>query len=677
MTDPERPRLKAGLRFIRRAEDGRTFYVVKDPLRMKYYRFGEPEVALMGLLDGERTTDEIAAALGASAASVAPFIRRLKEMELVERSRDEQRILLVEMARKQRTLRRQGEGNTLLRMRFSFGDPDALFDRLIPRLRFLYTPGFVLVSLLAFLAYGAVVAAHWDQVAGGVARLYDPTQYTLGFLGAIYALSAVLFAAHELGHGLTCKHFGGEVHEIGAMLFYFSPAFYCNVNDAWTFEKLSHRLWVTFAGGWIQLFLGGVSALVWVVAEPGTMAEQLAFAGVILGGGIILLVNFNPLIPLDGYYALMDWLRIPNLRPRSFAYLGAWVQRRVLRLDVTVPGVTPRERRIFLVYGAAALAYTALILTVVGIFLGGLIVRALGAWGWAIVLFAAWRMMRQRVRAAARVARSWTRDTLRPLATHRLLLGAGAGALLVATFALLPWTIRVTGSAAVEPLERVWLRSPETALVERIPVRDGDTVRAGDIVALLRDPELEMQATVAAGRVATLERERDAATSAGRSAVARAAAIELEAARAAVVAIERRREALRLRAPFPALVVTRHLEEREGAGLEPGDSLLELWRTGPLRVRIALAQAHAGDVRPGTPVGIRFPGIPASTWRTRVARVRPATDDRQVVVLAPLGVTSELRPGMVGTARLALRRTTVAAAVAWSLRRTFRTDWLL
>ncbi|HUH13916.1 MAG TPA: hypothetical protein VMK65_12445, partial [Longimicrobiales bacterium] len=488
MSAVERPRLKPGLRFIRRVEEGRAFYVVKDALRMKYFRFGEPEVALMRLLDGERTLVEVAAGMGAGAGSVGTFVRRLKELGLVERGPEERRILLMEAVRKERKLRLQGHGNTLLRWRFSFGDPDALFDRVIDRIRFFFTPGFVLVSLVAFVAYGVVVTLHWDQVVGGVARMYDPTQYTLGFFLAIYGSMAVLFGAHELGHGLACKHFGGEVHEIGAMLFYFSPAFFCNINDAWTFEKISHRLWVTFAGGWIQLFLGGVAAVVWVIAEPGTMAAQLAFAGVILGGGLILLVNFNPLIPLDGYYALMDWLRIPNLRPRSFQYLWAWVQRRVLRLDVPVPGVTPRERRIFLVYGISSIAYTTFILTVVGLFLGGLLVRALGGWGWAIVLFLLWRLLGQRLRVGARVARTWANDRLRPLGRRPILTGAGVGALLLTAVAMLPWTLRLTGAATVEPVERAWLRAPEASLVQRVAVRDGDTVRAGDVVVLLRSP---------------------------------------------------------------------------------------------------------------------------------------------------------------------------------------------
>jgi len=43
---------------------------------------------------------------------------------------------------------------------------------------------------------------------------------------------------------------------------------------------------------------------------------------VMTSSGIKTLLNFNPLIKLDGYYLLSDWLEISNLRSRSFAIAG-------------------------------------------------------------------------------------------------------------------------------------------------------------------------------------------------------------------------------------------------------------------------------------------------------------------------------------------------------------------
>src|SRR5437870_13876116 len=77
-----------------------------------------------------------------------------------------------------------------------------------------------------------------------MAALYTPSTYTIGTVVLFWSALMVVVCVHELGHGFTCKYFGGQVHELGAMLIYFQPAFYCNVNDAWTLPDLRARLWV-------------------------------------------------------------------------------------------------------------------------------------------------------------------------------------------------------------------------------------------------------------------------------------------------------------------------------------------------------------------------------------------------------------------------------------------------
>ncbi|MEM7785826.1 MAG: hypothetical protein AAF623_20935, partial [Planctomycetota bacterium] len=43
----------------RQTYQGRDYWVVKDPLNLKYYRFEEEEFYLLRLIDGTRTPDEI------------------------------------------------------------------------------------------------------------------------------------------------------------------------------------------------------------------------------------------------------------------------------------------------------------------------------------------------------------------------------------------------------------------------------------------------------------------------------------------------------------------------------------------------------------------------------------------------------------------------------------------
>ncbi len=87
------------------------------------------------------------------------------------------------------------------------------------------------------------------------------------------ALTWVVFVfvktIHEFGHGLTCKHFGGEVHEMGAMFIMFTPYLYCNVSDSWLLPDKTRRILVTAAGIFVEMSLAIVAAWVWSVTAPG------------------------------------------------------------------------------------------------------------------------------------------------------------------------------------------------------------------------------------------------------------------------------------------------------------------------------------------------------------------------------------------------------------------------
>ena len=92
-----------------------------------------------------------------------------------------------------------------------------------------------------------------------------------------------------------------------------------DTTDAWMAGRRA-RMLVTAAGPATGLVLAGSMQLV-ALAVPalGPLAFKLAFAWY-----LNVLFNLNPLLALDGYYLLMDWLEIPNLRGRGLATAG-WV----------------------------------------------------------------------------------------------------------------------------------------------------------------------------------------------------------------------------------------------------------------------------------------------------------------------------------------------------------------
>ena len=198
------PRVRPGLGFVSQTIGGAPSVVVKDPVRMQYFRFGEREAWLMSQMDGTRSLSELAESLrhhfgvDAAVAGLETFVRRLKEMRLVERTPEERRVLIAESLRRERRLKLAGHGNTLFRMRFSFGDPDRLFDRIVGPLGFFWTPGFVAFSLVAFAAYVVIVMANWPAVGAGIAAMYTPGFYTLSAVLMMYGSITIILLLHEV-----------------------------------------------------------------------------------------------------------------------------------------------------------------------------------------------------------------------------------------------------------------------------------------------------------------------------------------------------------------------------------------------------------------------------------------------------------------------------------------------
>src|SRR6185369_3966084 len=381
------------------------------------------EVRVMRAFDGTRTPAEIAAHLASeglriSTAAVESFARTLANAGFLERDLGERTTLQIERLRAERRERRRptlfrGE---LLRMRWSFGDPDALLARTMPSLEWMFTRWFVVASLAVFVVYCALLAARWNEFSAALVSTYSFHNITLANIVVLWATGAVVILVHELGHGYACKHFGGEVHELGFMLIYFQPAFYCNVSDAWSFPERRARLWVTAAGGWIQLVMASIAAIVWWAAVPGTLVANVAVATMLVGGASTLLTNANPLLPLDGYFAFIDWMEIPNLRLRAFAHFRWWVRKRLLRLEEPEPAATARERRVFLIYGTLATAYITGLFAFLVFLLVGWARGAFGVIGGVTVALLLATLLRKRIAGWSRaivLAVRARRDALR------------------------------------------------------------------------------------------------------------------------------------------------------------------------------------------------------------------------------------------------------------------------
>lgn len=683
---PGAPCLRADISIIRQVYGGETSFVVKDLAAGRYFRFGSAEVRVLRAFDGQRTPTEIAELLAdegmrISEQAVESFARTMANAGFLERALEERSTLQIERLRAERNQRRRpalfrGE---LLRMRWSFGDPDVLLTRTLPYVNWMFGRAFVLTSLAAFFVYVALLGARWGDFKAALAATYSLQTITLTNVVVLWLTAGVVILIHELGHAYTCKHFGGEVREMGFMLIYFQPAFYANVSDAWSFPERRARLWVTAAGGWIQLVVASTAAVVWWVAMPNTLVANVAVAAMLVGGATTLLTNANPLLPLDGYFALTDWMEIPNLRLRAFAHFRWWMQRHVLRIDVPEPTASARERRVFLIYGALSTLYTLTLFYVLASLVVGWSRKAFGIAGAVVTVALLLYLLRARIIGAARGVLLAVRA--RRGALRRLRRPARVAAAVVALVLLVvPWTLTSPGEFVVGSVASRIVSAEDAGVVAQIFVREGMRVDAGSPLLRLVNYDLERQILETSRTLDSLALSESVARSAGRSGDASRLTAERAEAEAALAGLTRRAAGLTLRASSAGVVTTPHVEELNGHRVGVGDTLLALAAIDSVEVRIALAGAGATRVQPGQILHAISFADPGAPWTARVAEVSSAgmSGSRGTVEARVRRAADEAwRPGARGEASVELRRSNVLGALWWNARQLVRGDLLL
>ncbi len=681
-----RPRLRPDVKLVRREVHGEINYVAKEPDEGKYYQFREREGALMQLMDGRRTpgdiADEAARMLGQRWApgNIADFAQMLKRMGLVERTPAEERLMLMERLRRERKTRSQRKTKgSALRITYSMGDPDRLLAWMVERMRWAWTRPFVILSLALFAVYTIILVAAWEPFWEATKDLYMLRGYSPWDFFLLYVIMILVAIIHEFGHGLTTKAFGGDVPEMGGMLIYFQPALFCNTSDAWLFRKRSHRIWVTLGGPWIGLLVAAVAAIVWIATEPGTFVNKVAFFAFLAGGALSVLTNFNPLIPLDGYYALADYLELPNMRERSFEYWGWLAKRALLGMAVAEPTVTPRERRIFLIYGGLALVYSAFAMTVGLWWLIAVIGRLIGPIVWLIVTVLLLKKVVKlavRGRALASVtATTWRAGFLR--GPRAAIMIASAAALVLLAF-LTPWTSRARGEFLIESAPRAQVRAQTAGILDAWQVREGETVRPGQPVARLWNPQLESAFLDLDSRTRQLRLNRVRADARGDVSEAASLAAVLQEVEQELAVLVEQRERLTVRSPIEGIVIGYRLAERTGAMVEAGELLVEVASSNGYLARVRVPLEEAGELETGQHAALKLNARPDLKFVSTVTTVAPAAADGWLEAEVPLPTNGwQPAPGMTGIAKISTRRGTIAQAIARTIKQTLRIDlWL-
>jgi putative peptide zinc metalloprotease protein len=477
--------------------EGMTHYVIKDPIALKYFRFKVEEYFLLQQFDGKQTLQDVKRAFERkyrpqtiTVDDLLRFASQLHEAGIALIDSPDQAQALVRRHKKNKWKKIWQFLANILYIKIPVVDPEKMLTGMYPYFRWIYTSWFITFSVGMMVAALMLVASQWSTFSS---RLPD-FQSFFNWHSIVYfwCSLAIIKIIHEFGHGLTAKHFGGEVHEMGMLFLVLTPALYCDVTDSWLLPNKWKRIWISAAGIYVECFLASLATFVWWNTEQGLL-NSLCLATMFICSVNTIMFNANPLLRYDGYYVMSDFLEIPNLRVKSTQFFAYVFQEYVLGLEVPVQSYMPRSRRIlFVTYAIASYLYRWVVTISIIYFLsqflrpwklqsisymiaGGSLVPLL-----VMPLYQGLKFFRQPGR-------------MRKVKKVRAAAFAVVTVALVTGILLIPTPLRVQGTLVLtaEKPTQIFVEVP--GVLRTLNVKDGDYVNEGDLLATLSNPEKQLE----------------------------------------------------------------------------------------------------------------------------------------------------------------------------------------
>jgi putative peptide zinc metalloprotease protein len=706
---------------------GAPTWVVKDPLTLEHFQFSPEEYALMELLRQPASLAQLEREFGRRFSprtitdqEIWTFLSRLHESGLLTSDAEGQGNELLRRMRKERSRRWAAAITQLTAIQFRGVNPDRFLSAMHDRCRWLFSKAALAIALLLILYAASLVVGHFDEFRSRLPQLsaFVDVRNWLWLIAAIAGVKIL----HELGHALACKHFGGEVHELGVMLLAFVPCLYCDVTDSWRLASKWQRIVVSAAGMLVELVIAAVATIVWWHAKDGVLS-LVALDVMVISTVHTLAVNGNPLLRYDGYYILSDLIESPNLWQRSRDAFRGFASRWMLGLRSDEDALVPHRHRAWLaLYAVVSKIYLALI--VVAIVWG--IARVLYPWHLETLAFAIGATVCGSMAAGPVIgAVRFVRKPSRRGEVRSGRLATVAALALVAIVVLLAWPVNyyVRAPLVLLPDDAARVYATEGgALNTALPA--GTHVDAGQTIAKLDNPDVLVELARLSGeyelqklRLKNLELLRGDDAEANAKIPATRAAVDDLARQLA----DRRRDAERLTLAAPmagAIIPVPRLETPEaangrlrewsgaildpqnrGALVEPGTLLCFVGDPNNASAVLVVEDTDIERVRPGQQVRLRLDQLPGQILIGEVidvARRDPQPADSAKVAradLAPLfaGLLPQgqesihyqvrvhldsppqaLAIGGRGQAKIAAERITLARWIVRYLAQTFR-----
>jgi putative peptide zinc metalloprotease protein len=670
------PRLDPGTTAKEHIEEGKPMVRIYVPCSAGMYSFRPNYWKLAQLFDGRRSYTEIAEAYSQAtgieydADEVREFAADLESNDFWYKTPQEKNILLMKETAEERRkkLKQKSRWADISDVTFPAFNPDPFLNWIYPLTKFVYTPWFTVLTLIAFAIAAGITITHWREIGHDMGAFYSFSNKTWADVFVMYVLTIFVTAVHEFAHAHSCKHYGGRVPAMGFALMYLTPTFYTDTTEGFVHGSRYQRFTIAMAGIWSELMVCSIATPIWWGTPPETLVHDGAYFIMMLTGLVSLIVNWNPLMKLDGYYMLCEVVGIRDLKEDSTAFVSAWVRKHIWGLPVEVPYVPKRRRLGFAVYAVMSGIYCYTVLYIVARFAGNVVRNFSPEWGFIPEVAVALWIFRSRIRLVVNFMKLVyldKKDRIAEWLTPRRLLLVGASIAVVCALPLRRET--VSGRFLLEAEHVATVRAPIAGMIAQIHAQEGRTVTAGETIATVQNLALNSdyesaRAQLAMARVQTNE--------AALHYLNYGAARENQQALATQVQqLEKMQQALSLTSPISGTVLTPRAVDLLRSYVLAGDEILEVADLTSLRARIYISEYEMRKIGLQAPGRLQVDGH-LRKWDASVHAIGAEPKEMgkglvpkgelqgtrpphfYMVDLSVANSDSDLKPGMTGTARI-------------------------
>lgn len=587
-----KPALQGHVSVERQVFRGEEWVVIQDRANGQHHRLSGEAWSLISNMDGSRTLDEIwqlaLVTMGDQVpdqGDVMQLLTLLYRADLLSLTDlpdlDE---LAERIDRQQKMALKRRFGNPLA-VRIPVWNPELFLTRTYPLVKRVFSPlGMGLYGLLIVAAL-IQLALSWSALMASVSdRLLAAESLIPLFL--TYPLVKFL---HELGHGYTVKHWGGQVRQLGIMLLVFFPVPYVDASDSARFPDKRHRALVGAAGILVELGLAALAMLIWARMEPG-IGRGLLFNVMVISGVSTVLFNGNPLLKFDGYYVLSDLIEIPNLGPRGSRYFQYVLGKFLGVKGATNPAHSRGEARWLLTYPILSFCYRITIITAIAL----LLVNNYFLIGVALALWALFTMFLRPVLKGLWFV--YDNQQLEGSRRKAVATVAGSMAVVGVLFGWVPMPLGTTVEGVVWLPETALVRAGVDGMIETVAADDKVLVEKGHHILQMSNPLKLAQVTRLEAMLEEMQMRRRAMT-AGDRAGARVMGEQIVQVRASLVDARNEYSALTVISPGAGQLVLSNPDDAPGRYVRRGDVVAYVLPQSAPIVRVVIPEDRIDMVR--------------------------------------------------------------------------------